>query len=137
MGRGTNCPLLRAYCVPWDLVVKKVADRLREDHGQSLKEVRCYDEINGAPSGGTIETLFHSLNARTRVKASLGFDPLLKAAGAAGEAATAGPKCTADNQSRLGYSSENGTWVGPFVMAMVMANCVRRSNAVNSYSGRD
>ena len=28
------------------------------------------------------------------------------------------------------------TWVGPFVMAAVMANCIRRSNALNGYSPR-
>lgn len=26
------------------------------------------------------------------------------------------------------------SWVGPFVMAAVMANCIRRSNAISSYS---
>ena len=34
------------------------------------------------------------------------------------------------DRSFLGRSPEAGAWVGPFVMAMVMGNCVRRSNAL-------
>ena len=28
------------------------------------------------------------------------------------------------------------SWVGPFVMAAVMANCIKRSNAINGYSAK-
>jgi len=42
----------------------------------------------------------------------------------------------AKNQSFLGYSKEYKAWVGPFVMAMVMANCVRRSLALNKYASK-
>lgn len=34
----------------------------------------------------------------------------------------------------MGYTARIQKWVGPFVMAPVMANCVRRSNAINNYS---
>ena len=63
-------------------------------------------------------------------KSQLGFDPLLKSASGDKSA----NKFVTANQGFLGYSSEFGAWVGPFVMAMVMANCVRRSNALNNYS---
>jgi hypothetical protein len=67
---------------------------------------------------------------RVAYKSSLGFDPLLKTV--TGDKSTT--KIIPQNQSFLGYSSEYQSWVGPFVMAMVMANCVRRSNAVLNYT---
>lgn len=67
---------------------------------------------------------------RVTYKSRLGFDPLLKDA----QGGKSGHKFIAANQSFLGYSREFGAWVGPFVMAAVMANCIRRSNAVNNYA---
>lgn len=37
-------------------------------------------------------------------------------------------------RSFLGYSPTIKKFVGPFVMAPVMANCVKRSNSINNYS---
>jgi len=60
------------------------------------------------------------------------------AAAAADAAAPSRSVTVARNQTFLGYDSKallgQGSWVGPFVMAVVMANCIRRSNAVNNYS---
>eukprot|EP00051_Salpingoeca_urceolata_P017594 m.241426 g.241426 ORF g.241426 m.241426 type:complete len:498 (+) comp18999_c0_seq3:1810-3303(+) len=116
-------------CVPWDLAVMEVARILREEKNEELASVSCYDEIRGSASGGTLETIFVSLEGRKPVKSSLGFDPMLKSQ----SAEKSGHALRAKNQSFLGYSSERGSWVGPFVMAMVMANCIRRSNALNGY----
>ena len=33
----------------------------------------------------------------------------------------------------MGYSKEVNAWYGPFLMAMVNGNCVRRSNALSNY----
>lgn len=63
-------------------------------------------------------------------KSLLGFDPLLKTSSGDKSAS----KFIAQNQSFLGYSGEYQSWTGFFVMAMVMANCIRRSNALNNYS---
>ncbi len=38
------------------------------------------------------------------------------------------------NQLFLGYRCEFSSWVGFFVMADVMSDCVRRSNVLNNYS---
>jgi hypothetical protein len=65
-------------------------------------------------------------------KALLGFDPLLK--NVQGDKSTS--KLSIKNQFLVGYSGEHGSFTGPFVMSMVMANCVRRSNAVNNYSSK-
>lgn len=118
-------------CVPWDLAVFKCAKALREK-GDTIKEVRIYDEINSAPSGGTLETVFHTLADRVKYKSLLGFDPLLKTV--AGEKSQ--NKIVVKNQTSLGYRKEQRRWVGPFVMADVMSNCIRRSNALNNYSSK-
>ena len=124
-------------CVPWDLAVLECSNLLKAQ-GQSISEVNCYDEICADASGGTFATIFHSLGQRLKYKASLGFDPLLKT--------TSGEHCdergmstaafSAQNQIFLGYSKQFQCWVGPFVMATVMASCVRRSFSLNKYSPR-
>jgi short subunit dehydrogenase-like uncharacterized protein len=52
-------------CVPWDLIVMECALALKKK-GERLAEVEIYDEIVAGPSGGTLETLFHSLENRLR-----------------------------------------------------------------------
>lgn len=116
-------------CVPWDLAVLALSKQLAKK-GEALNKVQFYDYIRSEPSGGTLATVFHSLAARTIYKSGLGYDPLLK--NAHGE--KSGSKLTAANRASLGYANRIKMWVGPFVMAPVMANCVRRSNAVNNYS---
>jgi short subunit dehydrogenase-like uncharacterized protein len=126
-------------CVPWDLAVQAVAERVAEaGGGEQLRSVRCYDDMRGSASGGTFATIFESLQDRAKYKstacvdgAGKPFDPLLREAAPG----TARSSCStkANNQSWCGYSKEGKAWVGPFVMAMVMANCVRRSNALLAY----
>ena len=124
-------------CVPWDLAVLECSNLMKKK-GQKLQEVHCYDEICADASGGTFATIFHSLNQRVKYAAKLGFDPLLKTT--LGDYCDEKGKSTStfisQNQSFLGYSKEYKHWVGPFVMAMVMANCVRRSFALNKYSNK-
>jgi hypothetical protein len=87
-------------CVPWDLIVMEIATALKKK-GEKLSEVKIFDEILAAPSGGTLETVFHILENRSQLllpslfsvsslslilwmscsvqaKTTLGFDPLLK-----------------------------------------------------------
>ncbi|RYH14329.1 hypothetical protein EON65_33780 [archaeon] len=116
-------------CIPWDLAVLECSKTLQKN-GEQLNTVSFYDEINTGPSGGTLATVFHVLGDRSRLKASLGFDPLLKTL--SGEKSTA--KFITKIPMMLGYSSEHKCFTTPFVMAMVMANCVRRSNALLNYS---
>eukprot|EP00981_Chlorochromonas_danica_P011248 scaffold3825_cov179-Ochromonas_danica.AAC.5 len=119
-------------CVPWDLATLDCAKALLKK-GEHLTEISVYDEVNTGPSGGTIATVFHILNHRERVKTLLGFDPLLKTI--SGEKATS--RFVAANPLFLGYSKEHGgCFTTPFPMAMVMANCVRRSHVLNQYSDK-
>jgi len=115
--------------VPWDLSVLRVSQLLAAK-GESLKEVRCYNEINGQVSGGTLATIFNSLLNRRIYKAKLGYDPLLKTS----DGSKASGKFIAKNQSLLGYSKEFRSWIGPSLMASVICNCVKRSNALNNYN---
>mmetsp|Transcript_31700 Transcript_31700/g.43493 ORF Transcript_31700/g.43493 Transcript_31700/m.43493 type:complete len:491 (-) Transcript_31700:58-1530(-) len=118
-------------CVPWDILVHSLAS-FYSDRKEQLKEVHCYDEIRSSPSGGTLETVFDALENRTRQKPDCGFDPLLLISNE-GKIEKSPHKFRADNKSFLGYSKEFKHWTGPFVMASVMANCVKRSNAVLGY----
>ena len=45
-----------------------------------MSDGRCYDDMRGSASGGTIATIFASLEGRQRYKAvaCAGFDPLLR-----------------------------------------------------------
>lgn len=124
-------------CVPWDLIVLECNNLLKKQN-ETITEIHCYDEIFADASGGTFATIFHSLNKRIQYKSSLGYDPLIKTT--PGNYCDENLKSTisfrSDNQSFLGYSNEYKHWIGPFVMAMVMANCVRRSVALNKYSSK-
>jgi short subunit dehydrogenase-like uncharacterized protein len=53
-------------CVPWDLIVMEIATALKKK-GEKLSEVKIFDEILAAPSGGTLETVFHILENRSRL----------------------------------------------------------------------
>jgi short subunit dehydrogenase-like uncharacterized protein len=126
-------------CVPWDIAVQACAQKVAEKgKGERLSAVRCYDDMRGSASGGTMATVFESLQDRAKYRASAcrdasgkSFDPLLREA--APGSGRSGCATKANNQSCCGYSDEGKAWVGPFVMAMVMANCIRRSNALLGY----
>jgi short subunit dehydrogenase-like uncharacterized protein len=85
--------------------------------------------VNADPSGGTLATVFHILNGRVKHETKLGFDPFLKTK----EGTKSTNKLYVANAMHLQYSSEAKKWIGPFVMAGVMANCVKRSNALLNY----
>ena len=116
-------------CVPWDLAVGECAKRLKKESGEELVSVDLFDQANSGPSGGTLATVFHSLEDRVRFKPMLGFDPMLKTL----LGSMSGNKTQGNNQNFLGYSSAINKWIGPFPMAMVNVVCVKRSNALSNY----
>jgi len=78
-----------------------------------LTTINYYDEIKSEPSGGTLETVFHSLADRVQYDSQLGFDPLLKDL-IGGKSDT---KTVMNTQSFLGYDSKYlKKFVGPFIM---------------------
>ena len=106
-------------CVPWDLMVWKLW-KLNAD----LVGVKILGEMKGVPSGGTLNTAM--LNMRQKPsKGSLGFDPLYLADGKKSEFLT-----QVDLPKGSRFYEEAGQKGGPWIMGPVMANAVRRSNAV-------
>jgi short subunit dehydrogenase-like uncharacterized protein len=72
------------------------------------------------------------LNNREKLITSLGYDPMVKDLVGAKSLNT----FITENTKFLGYSDEYKSWIGPFLMAAVMANCIRRSNAINNYGSK-
>lgn len=118
-------------CVPWDLLTLALSEE-HKMQGDTIESVHFYDEVKATASGGTVATIFHSIKNRPSGKSRLGFDPLIKTP--QGDKATI--KYTVANQNMLGWSGEFGAWVGPFIMATVNAQCVRRGLAIHNYGPR-
>ena len=99
-------------CVPWDLLTLECVKLLKK-RGEHLSSINFYDEIKSDPSGGTLETVFHSLGDRLQYDSKLGFDPLLKdLIGSKSET-----KTIMNTQSFLGYDNKYvKNFVGPFIM---------------------
>lgn len=129
-------------CVPWDLSVLAMAEELKKynkegEEEDKLDTVTFFDDINSNASGGTLDTIFHSLSERAHYKSFLGFDPLLL---------DSNSSCSVNRLKFINYilgtykkkefpdKKSQGVWCSPFIMAAVMANAVKRSNAINNYS---
>jgi len=114
-------------CIPWDISTVAIANSLKS--GEQLKTIKFFNELNLAPSGGTMATAKHHLAGPLGMKSTLGFDPLIKSIdGSKSDSLTIGK-----NPKFLSWSSDYKAWVGPWVMADVNLNCVRRSNAIMGY----
>jgi len=107
-------------CVPWDLAVWKLWKLL----GSELTGVKIFGEMRTCPSGGTMSTAMLNMQQKPS-KSSLGFDPLYLADGAKSECLT-----QVDLPKGSQYYEEMGQKGGPWIMGPVMANAVRRTNAV-------
>lgn len=116
-------------CIPWDQSVRNASELLQREYQQDVAKIEVFDYVSGSLSGGTLATILHSLIGRVHYKSQLGFDPLQSLYGVQQRSEL---KCI--NQSFLNYNNKAQSWVGPFVMAPVMGNCIRRSNAILHYS---
>jgi short subunit dehydrogenase-like uncharacterized protein len=68
--------------IPWDLSTYMLANKLKEG-GEDLVKVDFYDDIDSAPSGGTLETAFAIMFGKEKAykfteQKKLGYDALLK-----------------------------------------------------------
>jgi len=107
-------------CVPWDLMVWKLWKLL----GKDLKGVKILCEMKCAGSGGTISTAV--LNMQTKPpRSTCGFDPLYLVDGKKSECDT---KINLPKGAK--FYEEAGQKGGPWIMGPVMANAVRRTNAI-------
>mmetsp|Transcript_13282 Transcript_13282/g.40910 ORF Transcript_13282/g.40910 Transcript_13282/m.40910 type:complete len:404 (-) Transcript_13282:202-1413(-) len=117
-------------CVPWDLTVLKFHEAAAAK-GSTISEVKTYTEVppGFGVSGGTLTTAVFQLGKK-RGGAKPAFDALLTNAGGAKSA------YAFKNASLKGdkHVAEFGRAAGPWIMAPVMTNCVRRSNALLGYA---
>jgi len=121
-------------CVPWDVTTMAASNYLKENHNESLKSIKFFDEMKGAASGGTIETLFESMTHPESKKTELGYDPLLKISGSPDKSKL---EFRSKLQQFLGYSNIHKSWIGMWVLATGNSLIVKRSNALLQYSGED
>jgi len=119
--------------VPWDLTVHFLAEELRTAHGDELVECTCVNEMVGGISGGTVATALLGMEAQ---KATYAIDPFLKKA----DGSISARRTKVSNPallSRLSVAERfRGQWQGPFIMAGVNAEVVRRSNAIVAEGSR-
>jgi short subunit dehydrogenase-like uncharacterized protein len=48
--------------IPWDVTVRYLSNKLREDCNDELRQVECLNELVGGVSGGTLATVFESID---------------------------------------------------------------------------
>ncbi|GHP08808.1 hypothetical protein PPROV_000754500 [Pycnococcus provasolii] len=117
-------------CIPWDLTVFEI-HKLAKSKGGELVSASTFTELapGSAMSGGTVTTaIFQAKKSRPKSRGGSagGFDPLLRAKD--GSKSTFSLTNTSPKTTR--YFSEFQRSAGPWIMAPVMVNCVRRSNAL-------
>jgi short subunit dehydrogenase-like uncharacterized protein len=118
-------------CIPWDLTVYEMS-KLASSVGAQLTSASTFTEVPAsadALSGGTVTTAMFQLGKK-RTKSKVTFDPLQTDANGAASA------CVTKNFSpkKDRHVAEFGRSGGPWIMGPVMANCVRRSNALLEYA---
>ncbi|CAB9515063.1 Trans-acting enoyl reductase [Seminavis robusta] len=116
-------------CIPHDLTVFEM-NEYAKSKGCTLVEVTTLDEIASSASfsGGTLTTAMYQLSKPKNTKSSLDYDPLVKTA----EGKKSDFKTIITHKTKQ-YHKEFGRKAGPWLMAPVMSNCVRRSNALLGY----
>ena len=119
--------------VPWDLTVCMINQELNKK-GELMKRVECFDDIRGAPSGGTLATIASMIDGGFRPrwihKRRLAFDPWLKTP-AGSKSST---KTTISNPFLPFFNHELKKWEAFFVMAEVNGKVAQRSNALLGYN---
>lgn len=118
-------------CIPWDLSVHAMSEVAKKEGG-ALVECKTFTELppTFAASGGTITTAIYQLGKSRGDKGGVSFDPLVMSD--KGEKSNFAMKNASPKGST--YCEEFGRNGAPWIMAPVMANCVRRSNALLGYN---
>lgn len=117
-------------CIPQDLTVYEMYQYAKKQQA-TLKQVSTYVELpeSATMSGGTAATAAYQLGKNRKQQPKPDFDPLLQTAedGTKSEFVT---KNISPKSSE--YNEDLECDVGPWIMAPVMVNCVRRSKYVLS-----
>ena len=119
-------------CIPQDMTVFEMHEYARSK-GCTLKKVTTLDVFPSEAtfSGGTLTTAMYQLgkSKSDQKPTSMDYDPLLKTLD--GKKSEHSTKVIHKGSQ---YHEQFGRKAGPWIMGPVMANCVRRSNAVLGYN---
>jgi len=136
---GTGAKIVHACgfdSIPSDLGMQVLADRVAADSaGPLVRATLLVLSIKGGLSGGTIDSMrvgIDDVRADPTLARTLA-DPYLLTPDR-----TAEPDLGRQSSSFLAQRLDDGSWVGPFVMAPFNAQIVRRSNALQDHAyGRE
>mmetsp|Transcript_20383 Transcript_20383/g.30036 ORF Transcript_20383/g.30036 Transcript_20383/m.30036 type:complete len:584 (+) Transcript_20383:58-1809(+) len=115
--------------IPWDMTYFKLAQMLRDDCKDEIAEVRCYDEMKGGFSGGTIDTALSFLENKY-IQPRFDFDPYYKKVDGS-KSRNKAKDISSQFISKRNKSDGEEKWANPFVMSSVNAEVVKRSHALN------
>lgn len=125
-------------CIPHDVTVWEMHQYVKNlnsgDTNYKLLEVTTLDEFpsSAAMSGGTLTTAAFQLGKKKDSSSQPAFDPLLRLPDG-----TKSPHSTVVTHKNRHFHADpgfgGGRYAGPWLMAPVMANCVRRTNALLGY----
>ena len=122
-------------CIPWDLAVLAAHELAlaKRGPGSVISAASTFTELPAGvgASGGTLSTAIYQLGKKRGGGAKPSFDPLLKL-----------PDGSKSKRTTKVKSPKSDVWYeefqlngGPWIMAPVMGNCVRRSCALLGYAG--
>jgi len=95
-----------------------------------IKSVQCFQAWKGEASGGTIETMFSSMDAKL-AKGGLGKFSLNPK-----NSISENQKKKTSDKIKVEKIPHLGGWTGPFVMALPNTRVVRRSAALSKFTGK-
>ena len=96
----------------------------------SVKRVQCFQAWKGEASGGTMETMFSSMDAKL-AKGGLGKFSLNPK-----NSISENQKKKTSDKIKVQKIPHLGGWTGPFVMALPNTRVVRRSAALSKFTGK-
>ena len=96
----------------------------------SVKSVQCFQAWKGEASGGTMETMFSSMDAKL-AKGGLGKFSLNPK-----NSISENQKKKTSDKIKIQKIPHLGGWTGPFVMALPNTRVVRRSAALSKFTGK-
>jgi short subunit dehydrogenase-like uncharacterized protein len=118
-------------CIPWDLLTMKCGDALKAK-GEEMASIDIFDEVVSKPSGGTLATVFESIPPTPYRAKNMSFNPFLRLANGEKSAFNT-TNCVQRGISYKAMPGAKSRWTTFFIMADVMCECVKRSNALNGY----
>ena len=125
--------------IPWDLTVRYLSNKLKEECNDELRQVECLDELVGGVSGGTLATVFESID---RTVKDFQWDSLWKkdvsldmyqrlSCGSESDNKIVSDLPSTISKCRNPSSRFASKWCGPFFMAPINMEVAGRSVALS------